>query len=142
VCGVLVPSGTLLGVALGLGVWGHFKDQADKRKAEEEEEEEEEEGQKAQAASEQQAKAGDDRPKPGEDATAEGAKRQASGGGGEDEEDDDDDDEGEEAVVSAWEDPIERKRLKKLLEESLPTFAKIRTFWKLLVETLKDKHDW
>jgi hypothetical protein len=32
--------------------------------------------------------------------------------------------------------------MKDLLTESLPTFAKVKNWWKLASEALKNKHDW
>jgi flagellar biosynthesis component FlhA len=36
----------------------------------------------------------------------------------------------------------EEKRIQWLIRESLPTFAKVRNYWKLLLNVLKTKHDW
>lgn len=36
----------------------------------------------------------------------------------------------------------EEKRMRWLIQESLPTFARVRNYWNLLCTVLKTKHDW
>ena len=38
--------------------------------------------------------------------------------------------------------PMDETVVQKLLRESLPRFARIRTYWKLALVTLQQKHDW
>lgn len=36
----------------------------------------------------------------------------------------------------------EEKRMRWLIQESLPTFARVRNYWNLLCSVLRTKHDW
>lgn len=38
--------------------------------------------------------------------------------------------------------PGEEKRMRWLIQQSLPTFARVRNYWNLLCSVLKTKHDW
>lgn len=106
------PSGLFLFFSLCAGIWAHRQDKADKLKAAEEGDEEDEEEEEAE----------DEEDK---DKDAEG---------------DDEDDEGvSEAVVVSKD---EASRIRRLMRQSLPTFARVRNYWALLCTVLKDKHDW
>jgi hypothetical protein len=87
-------AGSLLGVALLLGIWGYGQDSLDKEK----------------------------------------------------EEEDEDDDDHHEGAASPDRDldeiEEEETRIRKLIKKSLPAYARVRTFWKNVIHTLKDKYDW